>query len=329
MRSGRRRPAATASCAALLFVFLGGCGEESPATYVALQGSVIAGVWECPDGARAKAVLRRWLSATIPDDGPTPATHDDSFLRTLLPGDSTVPDWELVGPAVEVWPEELGDFLRRSARDYLAFGVRGAVSAEYRNPSLNKRAELRVDVYDMGTPERAFGFYSQRRVPGVPLELIGAQASVGAREVYAWEDRYHYYVTIYEYSDDTREALLAFAEHVGEKIRGVTAPPVLVEALWVDGVVPWSHRWFRTSEQARVASRVPGLTVLPLNEGTRGVVAQIALEDGRSAEAFCVVYPDGQAGPAYDALRTALEGPFDVAPIRVGEAGFRAGPRSE
>jgi hypothetical protein len=233
-------------------------------------------------------------------------------------------------PPQDVTPDRLADFLRRSPSDYMAFGVRRVVSAEYWNPRLGKHPELRVDVFDMGTPENAFGMYSQRRMPAGDIRAIGAEASVGTREIYAWQDRYHFFVTIHEYADDTREALILFARYVSDAIGVGGTPPSLVDSTLVEGVVPRSHRWFRTAAQAQVASRRNELLLLPLGPSVRGVVASLALEDGLTCQAFYIDFTKiSLATDAYASLRTALESTSTINDERLGDTSFRALPRLE
>ena len=310
---------------AMIAIVFAGCADERPATWVVRNGQVVAAVWDCADSGRAKSVLRAWASAPIPPDEPALPIHDDDFLRKLLPPDDAIPEWSMSSPPQNVTPDRLADFLRRSSSDYLAFGVRGVVSAEYWNPRLGKHPELRVDVFDMGTPENAFGLYSQRRLAAGDIRPIGAEASLGAREIYVWQDRYQFFVTIYEYADDTREALIAFARHVSDTIGVGGAPPSLVDSTLVEGVVPRSHRWFRTVAQAQVASRRSELLLLPLGPSVRGVVASLALEDGLTCDAFYIYFPETSlAVDAYGSLRAALETTSTINDERLGDSSFRA-----
>ncbi len=318
---------ALASLALVSGLLITGCGDGTPTTWYAREGAVVAGVFDCPKNSVAKALLTEWLASAPPPDGAPLGAVKTADIAALLPGPGAVGRWEVVTGPKTVEGALLYASLGPAAAHYEAFGMGASAWAEYGNPGLGGRAMLRIDIFDMGLPENAFGLYSQRRVPQGEIKGIGAQAYVGARDVFAWVDRFLYTVTIYNYSTDTSEALMAFAEHVGRKTVGVETPPSLVTGVPSSRLMRFSHRWFRTAAQRRTAAGHAGLHAFELPEGARGFVAKAALGDGRHVDAFYVAFPTEQdATRAFGALRGSHGAGARVRDARLGAESFRIRP---
>jgi hypothetical protein len=150
---------------------------------------------------------------------------------------------------------------------------------------------------------------------------------VGARDVMAWVDRFVYTVTIYNYSTDTSEALIAFAEHVGRHTVGVESPPSLVTAVPAGRLMQFSHRWFRTEAQRATAATHESFLAFQVPAGSRGFVAKLVVGEGRLADAFYVVFPsEADAARALDALRAAHEAGSQVLDAKIGAESYRIRP---
>lgn len=311
---------AVAACALVVAV---GCGDAAPTTWYARDGSVVVGVFDCPDDTAARNLLRDWLAAPPPADATPSSAVETHDLASLLPGDGVVGRWATTGPPRTASGDALPVLLAENAAQYAAFGVRQTAWAEYANPALGGRAMLRIDIFDMGTPENAFGLYSQRRVPEGKIRGIGAEASVGPRDVLAWVDRFVYTVTIYNYSTDTASALIDFAERMGRDIVGVETAPSLVAEASSRHLMPFSHRWFRTAGQRATASRREALSRFALPAGSRGFLAKAAVRDG-FAEAFYVAFPtDRAAAEAFAALRDSAGPGSHVSDAGIGSESAR------
>ncbi|MBT3268668.1 hypothetical protein HN371_16050 [Candidatus Poribacteria bacterium] len=310
--------------AGLCCLVAAGCGDATPTTSYARQGSVVVGVFECADAATAKALLREWLAAPAPRAAPQPSAIASDDVAALLPNDAAIGRWVAVAPPQVVAGDALPLFLEQEADQYAAFGVQRVGWAEYANPMLGGRPMLRVDIYDMGSPENAFGLYSQRRVAEGKIRGIGAEASVGPRDVLAWVDRFVYSVTIFNYSTDTAEALIEFAERLGRSIDGVESPPSLVTDTPSRHLMPFSHRWFRTPEQRASATRRAAMSLFSLPEGSRGFVAKAVVGEAGHAEAFYVAFPTEQAAAdAFAALRGSAPGDTEARDAGIGVESVR------
>ena len=185
-----------------------GCGDGTPTTWYVRDGPILFGVFDCVDDAAAKDLADAWLATSPRAHVNPPSAVDVTDLASLLPADGVVGRWAMTGPPRTADTERLPRALGDAAGQFIAFGVREGAWVEYANPALGGKAMLRIDIFDMGTPENAFGVYSQRRVPEGKIRGIAAEGSIGGQDVLAWIDRFVYTVTIYNYSTDTSSSLI-------------------------------------------------------------------------------------------------------------------------
>lgn len=91
------------------------------------------------------------------------------------------------------------------------------------------KADVTVDVFDMGTPLEAFGIYSAERSPKYTFITIGAEGYRNEGIVNFLQDRY--YVKLAAFGDGADAALAQFANTLSDRIGGSRAMPDLINRL--------------------------------------------------------------------------------------------------
>lgn len=190
--------------------------------------------------------------------------------------------------------QTLYDYMDGGAEVYLAFDFREVFSRKYGGPG---GRELTLDVYDMGSPEEAFGAFScDREDPGVG---IGQESEYGPGLLRFWQGRY--FVTIMASSDD--ETAGAAVLELGREAAKTLGPPgrkpdlvafLPTESLRADrtsyfhSVVNLNNRFFVSSEN-----------ILRLDRSTECVFAEYGPEGAEPCCLLLIRYPDaGKAGSA-------------------------------
>lgn len=310
-----------------LWIVLLGCGREpKPETWIGRRGSAVFGIWDCDRPPIAERLLERWTIVSPPPDIPSRPEHDTAYLSSLLPPDNAVPGWERAAKPVDAEGHALEGYLRRAPVEFEAFGVQRLVAAEYRFPRLGPWAQLVIEIYDMGTPENAFGIYSHKRIPGGLFRAMGVESFVGNTEVSGWADRYYFSLRAYHFADEARDALRAFAKWITQRIRIQTAEPAPIRAYSDPLLVERSQRWFRTLSQAQLAGRNANLLLFPLSEKTRGFTARVKINEEKTAEGFCILFPgEPEAKTAIESMRSALShSGYMIRSVEKGDEAFRA-----
>lgn len=311
----------------VLWVVLAGCGGETkPEIWMGRRGSAVFGVWDCDRPRVAERLLKRWATVSPPPEVPSTPEHQTSYLSSLLPPDNVVPGWERVAKPVDVEGDALERYLRRTPVEFEAFGVQRLIAAEYRFPRLGPWAQLVIEIYDMGTPENAFGIYSQKRIPGGLFRTMGVESFVGNTEVLGWADRYFFSLKAYHFADEPRDAIRAFAKWIAHRIRTNAGEPPLIRAYADPLLVERSQRWFRTLSQAQLAGRNANLLLFPLSERTRGFTVRVKTNEAETAEGFCILFSsEEEATTAVETIRSALRhSGYTLRAVTTGNEAFRA-----
>jgi Family of unknown function (DUF6599) len=102
------------------------------------------------------------------------------------------------------------------------------------------RANLSVDIFDMGSPEDAFGMYAAERSPSNSFLTIGIEAYRSKGVLNFLQDRY--YIKLVGSGPDSDDLLERFARLLSARIAGVHSFPPLLEKF------PQEHR-VRHAEQ--------------------------------------------------------------------------------
>lgn len=153
-----------------------------------------------------------------------------------------LPGWRALGEVEEFTPGTLYEKINGRAEQYISYDV---VSLTYRG-LVTEDGALFLDlyVYDMGTPERAFGIYSVERDPTAERSDLGRRGYVSGASLFLWHGTYYVQVL----ASDTGDALRASARTVTERLlamlpdRGAPAPGL--DALPRQDMVPNSEKYY-------------------------------------------------------------------------------------
>ena len=249
------------ACLLLLFV-LGVCSCQSePGNYLAANrsGRYVAVVSNARSPKAAKSLLRQieaqiaQLGETRPGQKPpllggevdaVPVTTTDA-PEVLLPGDGAVPNWVRSGKVSVYTAENLYyDVLGGNPELYNDFGVVRQANVEYQTPRLGSRPLILVEIFDMQSPERAFGIYSRNRYPQDQFEWVGSRATVSGKTLNFCKGKYFVQVEGYEFATAVQQAIVAFGKAVADNITDAPSKPTLLSLLPQQNQIPYSEKYF-------------------------------------------------------------------------------------
>jgi len=176
---------------------------------------------------------------------------------------------------------------------YLAYGMVACDARRYAGP--DGEGDIVVDVFEMATPEDAFGVFTHSR-EGERVDL-GQDATYGYGTLFFWKGRY--FVSAYAEAESVRarEAVLALGQAVAAAIVETSARPPLVSRLSREGIEEGSLVWFR--HPRILEAHVPVGPDNPLGVGPRSpaVTARYRV-DGGAADLVVVEYEDAAVAAA-------------------------------
>lgn len=192
------------------------------------------------------------------------------------------------------------DYIDGIGEIYRAYNMRTVWVCRYERRGY---PSLTVDLFEMNTPDDAFGVFT--------FERDGEDAGIGQGSDYAggmlrfWKDRYFVVITAQEENEAVRQAILQLGKAIARAIPRTAPLPPLLKALPTTGMQRNSVLFFR---HPMILSRhffVADKDVLNLSPRTEGVLATYQL--GRAKVRMVVVrYPsEADAVKAWDTFSQA------------------------
>ena len=176
-------------------------------------------------------------ASSEPAGGRRPAAGPAGALAGLR-----LPGWRALGTVEQFTPATLYEKINGRAEQYISYDVVGLSYAGL----VTEDGALFLDiyVYDMGTPERAFGIYSVERDPEAPAVDLGRRGYRSGASLFLWHGSYYVQVLASDIGDELRatahrvtERLLASLADTGTPVPGLTALPR-------EGLVAGSEKYF-------------------------------------------------------------------------------------
>ncbi len=208
-----------------------------------------------------------------------PEVTADSGVKKLLPKNSGVVGWQLVGDYYHYLPNNLYNYINGAADLFISYGFVKLVGAEYA-PGASEQENAIVDVYDMGNKLNAFGVFQSKRDPESTSFKIGAGAFGSEKYVFFYKDRFHVEIQAYLSTSKDKDIPVKLARKVADGISGDCTPPSELNYLPEAGRVSGSGIY--------ITGGILGHAYLD-----RGMMGDYRLGD-ETVKAFVAFFPSGE-----------------------------------
>lgn len=193
---------------------------------------------------------------------------------------------------------------------YHAYGFERQAEVEYETPQFGSRPLILLEVFDMGTPENAFGIYNFHTYPQMKFEWVGSKAMLSGNYLRFSKGKYFIEIEGYEIATGIREAMIALAKIITAQIKDPPPKPQTLALLPSSNKVSGSVKLFRSNWVLRqiystLPVNVPQLTDTPLGISARyrenvksknwtdaQIVYIIRFDDTSTAESAYTLYRD-------------------------------------
>lgn len=315
-------------CSLVLF----SCSEEQGNwTGVQQEGAYIYGIWHSTTLKRAEQMMQEVFenikntstplteSRTVKDPGQTNLSPE-----RLLPSDGEILDWvQSRAPSTYEGKSLYRD--RPEAPDlFYAYGFQRQAEAEYQTPRFGSKPLILLEIFDMGTPENAFGIYNFHIYPQVKFEWVGSKAILSGGYLRFSKGKYFIQIEGYEFATGIREAMILLAKNIATRIKEPASEPQILTLL-PSNKMSGSVKLFRSNWVLRQTYSTLPTNVPQLSDTALGVSARYRdnpdLKNWMEAQiVFVIRFPDPAAAEsAYTTYRNFV---IETAlPIEVGTTG--------
>jgi hypothetical protein len=179
------------------------------------------------------AALLACAAAAGPRQGP---------LRACLPAAGSVPGWATDGGPQEYEGDDLYTYIDGGAEIYQEYGFVRIVIQDYKSAS---GKSVSLEVFEMKTPEAAYGMYTFKRSGNGRAAEFGSGAELESYYLNFWKGRFLVTLTGFDEAQETVTGLLAIGSAVDDKLSGGGGEPPLVGALPQEGLRPGSVKYLK------------------------------------------------------------------------------------
>lgn len=185
--------------------------------------------------------------------------------------------------------ESIFDYIDGAGEVYRSYNMRFLVARRFHKDG---KPDIVVDLFDMGSPEDAFGVFTH--------DLDGEDAGVGQGSNYKagllsfWKDRYFGSVYAEEETAETKGLVLELGRRIAVAIPNRGEKPVLVRFLPPAGLDVGRVRFFHNYSVLNYHYFVADTNILLLDQKTDAVLADYGGKDDRS-RLLVVAYADAAA----------------------------------
>ena len=134
---------------------------------------------------------------------------------TLLPAEKELDGWKMDGEALFYTSDNLWEYINGQAETFLMYDFREVAAQHYLDAS---ELEIKVEIYEHGSPLMTFGIYSQFRSPEGAYLDIGNEAFGDEYSIHFWKGRFYVNVYAYDEGEKSSEAMKKFAGIVAGRI---------------------------------------------------------------------------------------------------------------
>lgn len=208
--------------------------------------------------------------------------------------------WKVHGKVETYSRETIYDYIDGAGEIYLAYDFSGLLVQRYIKP---KSPEIVLEIFDMGSPEDAFGIFSHGQGRQKGDAGIGQGSEYRSSLLCFWKDRFFICIRSERETSHAKKAVLGLGKAIAKNIKATGKKPLLLNYLIEDEFLEKGIRYFHRYEILNYHYFVADRNILNLDEHTKAVLAQYIAD---RCYLLLVEYQDSHmAGEAYEGFINA------------------------
>ena len=264
----------------LSLVLISCSGEQGDWTAVQQEGEYIYGVWHSATMKKAEhallKVVKNIKNASMLSEEPLTIEKVERTVISpehFLPGDGEFLDWVQSRAPSTYQGKTLYRDRAASPDLYHAYGFQRQAEVEYQAPQFGSKPLILLEIFDMGTPENAFGIHNFHTYPQAKFEWVGSKAMLSGGYLRFSKGRYFIQIEGYEFATGIREAMIAIAKAVALEIKDPPPEPRILTLL-PSNKLSGSVKLFRSNWALRQIYSTLPVNVPQLSDPSLGISAR-------------------------------------------------------
>jgi hypothetical protein len=258
-------------------IFLSCRADQGNYTAVNHNGHYLYGVWHAHTAKAAENLSRQIATACAVESPQIKRLPIITIVKSknLLPKNGEAADWvRSREPSTYTGQHLYKDVIGGNAGLYHSYGFVEGANVEYQTPKLGSKPLILVEIFDMGTPENAFGRYSFDRYPQDRHEWVGSKAILSGDQLTFCKGKYFIQIEGYEFASAIKDGMKALARVIANHIKDAPDPkPLLLKLLPQSNQVRYSAKYFLSDSLLRETYRFLPENVLKFGANSSGVSA--------------------------------------------------------
>jgi hypothetical protein len=194
----------------------------------------------------------------------------DNFASLVTFSSDEFANWKSSSPAKIYNKNTIFDYIDGAAELYFAYDFSSVATAEYKND----QTSILIDVYDMTTPENAFGIYSLNKYQEANYVKIGNEGILTESTLDFWKGKYYCKVYSLDQSKEYQKIVADFGNKLASRIQENGEEPEIIGKLPQKGLIPKTEKFFTRKLGLDNVHFISEENVLDLNGDTKGAIAE-------------------------------------------------------
>jgi len=187
------------------------------------------------------------------------------------------------------------EYINGAAEVYRAYNMKQCLARRY---SIEKGPAIVLDIFDMGSPQDAFGVFTHD-TDGIAV-AVGQEGRYRPGWLSFWKHRYFISIYMEEETKEAEKAVMELGRNIASKISESGNKPKLLLKLPIDGLQAQSIRYLHHPIILNYHYYISDENILNISPHTEAVLASYQMGD-HEAQLLIVKYPDNKT--AKDANR--------------------------
>jgi hypothetical protein len=201
----------------------------------------------------------------------------------------TIDEWHK-SPDFSVYDaDNLYIYINGGAELYISYKFINLISQPYVNLEDD---EIKIDIFDMGTPHNAYGIFSHSRETIDDFVGSNIESEYAGGLLTFWKGRYYVSILAYPETESRKLTVQKLARGIAEQIQEKSVKPPLVALLPEENLQPHSVKYFRHYTWMNMYHFFSNKNLLNIDHQTEVVMAKYTADAGSPAVLIVLDYLD-------------------------------------